>query len=124
MKYYDTNGDGSISFEEFLSGMKEDLSERRLNMVKKAFARLDTNGSGEITVSDICNIYDVSKNPDFLEGRKTKEQILQEFMYEFEGPRGNKDGAISWDEFCDYYSDLAMSIPSDEYFVQMMESTW
>jgi Ca2+-binding EF-hand superfamily protein len=33
MKYYDINGDGQISYDEFLNGLKDDLSERRLNMV-------------------------------------------------------------------------------------------
>jgi len=37
MKYYDSNGDGSITYDEFLNGLKDELSERRLNMVKKAF---------------------------------------------------------------------------------------
>lgn len=31
---------------------------------------------------------------------------------------------VTWQEFCDYYTDLSMSTPSDEYFVRMMESTW
>ena len=48
MKYYDINADGSISFDEFMSGLKDELSERRLNMVKKAFARLDRDQSGMI----------------------------------------------------------------------------
>ena len=38
--------------------------------------------------------------------------------------RGNRDGIISKEEFIDYYTDLSMSMPSDEYFVRMMESTW
>jgi len=38
--------------------------------------------------------------------------------------RGNNDGKVTLDEFLDYYRDLSMSIPSDEYFVAMMESTW
>jgi Ca2+-binding EF-hand superfamily protein len=116
MKYYDVNGDGCISYEEFLSGMKEELTERRLNMVRKAFSRMDRNGSGAITVEDIVGIYDVSKNPDFLEGRKTKEEIFTEFITNFEGSRGNRDGTVTAIEFCDYYSDLSMSTPSDEYF--------
>ena len=46
LKWYDINGDGKIGYEEFLSGLKEDLTERRLVMVKKAFSRLDRDGSG------------------------------------------------------------------------------
>ena len=66
----------------------------------------------------------MSKNPEFLEGRKTKDEILTDFLSNFEGKRGNKDGIITWEEFYDYYSDLSLSTPSEEYFVRMMESTW
>ena len=124
MKYYDIDGDGNISYDEFLSGLKDELSERRVNMVKKAFMMLDKDGSGKVTVSDIVGIYDVSMNPEFLEGRKTRDEILGEFLNNFDGPRGNNDGTLTWEEFYDYYSDLSMSTPSDEYFVRMMESTW
>ena len=124
MKYYDTDGDGSISYNEFLSGMREELTERRSNMVKKAFQILDTNGSGSLTVQDIAGIYDVSMNPEFLEGKKSKDQILHEFLSNFEGARGNGDGIVTWEEFMDYYTDLSMSTPSDDYFCRMMESAW
>ena len=43
MKYYDTDGDGNINYNEFLSGLKDDISERRINMVRKAFAVMDRN---------------------------------------------------------------------------------
>jgi len=93
-------------------------------MVLKAFAMLDKNGSGTITVDDITRIYDVSMHPDFIERRATKEQILAVFLNNFEGPRSQKDASVTLDEFCDYYTDVSMCIPSDEYFVRMMESTW
>jgi len=103
-------------------------------MVEKAFNMLDRDGSGQITISDISKrsrqlrfivgVYDVSMNPDFIEGRKTKEEILTEFLSNFEGAKGNKDGIITKEEFFDYYTDLSMSTPSDEYFVRMMESVW
>lgn len=124
MKFYDVDGDGNVSYDEFLSGLREELSERRVNMVKKAFMMLDKDASGKITVSDVIHIYDVSMNPEFLEGKKTKEEILMEFLNNFDGARGNNDGIVTWEEFYDYYSDLSMSTPSDEYFVKMMESTW
>lgn len=31
---------------------------------------------------------------------------------------------VTKQEWTDYYSDLSMSLPSDEYFVRMMESVW
>jgi Ca2+-binding EF-hand superfamily protein len=93
-------------------------------MVLKAFGMLDKDNQGGISISDIAGIYDVTMNPEFLEGRKTRDQILTDFLSNFEGARGNSDGVVTMQEFCDYYTDLSMSTPSDEYFVRMMESTW
>ena len=93
-------------------------------MVNKAFAMMDRDGSGVINIQDIGSIYDVSMNPEFLEGRKTREEILADFLNNFDGARGNNDGQVSKAEWDDYYTDLSMSTPSDEYFVRMMESTW
>lgn len=73
MKFYDTNGDGVISFEEFLRVLKDDLNERCQAIVDKAFRILDRDGSGVVNINDIKNIYDVSSHPDFLEGRLTKD---------------------------------------------------
>jgi len=69
-------------------------------------------------------MYDVSCHKDFIEGRKTKEQIVGEFLNTFDGAKGNNDGTIQRAEWNDYYTDLSISLPSDDYFVQMMESTW
>jgi Ca2+-binding EF-hand superfamily protein len=93
-------------------------------MVAKAFAMLDKDGCGEITIKDIIGIYDVSRNPEFLESRKTKEEILNDFLSNFEGARGDRNGSITKAEFWDYYTDLSTCLPSEEYFVRMMESTW
>ena len=124
MKYYDTNKDGSVSYEEFIRGLREELTPRRAKMVAKVFTMLDRDGSGQVSISDIIGVFDVSLNPEFIERRKTREQILSEFLNNFEGARGNKDGKITRDEFFDYYTDISMNLPSDEYFVRMMESTW
>jgi Ca2+-binding EF-hand superfamily protein len=75
-------------------------------------------------VAEIANIYDVSKDKEFISGKKTKDQILTEFLDSFEGAKGNNDGVVTKKEFFDYYTDLAMSTPSDDYFVGMMESVW
>ena len=116
---YDVCITAAILFEN-----RDELTKRRLGMVEKAFAMLDRDGSGVITIPDISGIYDVSMNPEFLEGRKTRDEILTDFLGNFEGAKGNGDGKITKQEFVDYYTDLSMSTPSDEYFVRMMESSW
>ena len=124
MKYYDIDGDGNISFDEFLRGLREPLTARRLNMVKKAFQIMDKDSSGKVTVNDIYQVYDVTRNKDFIEGKKSREEILNDFLAGFEGVKGNRDGIITWEEWQDYYTDLSMSIVDDTYFVRMMESVW
>ena len=124
MKYYDIDGDGNITYEEFLRGLRDELNERRTAMVEKAFRILDRDGSQVINASDIGHIYDVTCHKDFMEGTKTKEEIIGEFLDSFDGAKGNADGQVSRQEWFDYYTDLGISVPSDDYFVQMMESTW
>ena len=53
MKYYDIDKDGNITYEEFMRGLRDELNERRLGMVKKSFAIMDKDWSGQITVSDV-----------------------------------------------------------------------
>ena len=124
MKAYDVDGDGNISYEEFLRGMREELNDRKKGMVQRAFDMLDKDGSGVITFKDVEALYDVSQNPEFLEGTKTRKEIITEFLDTFDGMRGNNDGKITKKEFFDYYTDLAISTPSEEYFVVMMQQTW
>jgi len=93
-------------------------------MVDRAFSILDKDGSGQVSVSDIQHLYDVTHHKDFIEGTKTKEEVIGEFLNSFDGAKGNNDGVITKKEWDDYYSDLSMNLPTDEYFVQMMESVW
>lgn len=124
LKYYDIDGDGNICYEEFIRGLREPMNDRRKNLIDKVFCMMDRDGSGKINVADIDKIYCVDKDKDFIAGKKTKEVILKEFLNNFEGVQGNKDGVVTKDEFMDYYTDLSMVISSDDYFVEMIESAW
>jgi len=46
MAHYDVDGDGNVTYEEFLRGLRDELTERRAAMVQKAFNMLDKDGSG------------------------------------------------------------------------------
>lgn len=79
--------------------LKEPLSDRRKNMVQRCFNVMDKDGSGVITKEDIQDIYTASEHPDVIAGKKTETQVLIEFLTNFEGTGGNKDGKVEWNEF-------------------------
>ena len=87
-----------------------------------AYEKLDVNKDGLVKLDDIAKIYDASKHPDVLDGKKTPEQVFREFMKLWDTQ--DKDGIVTFEEFCEYYGDVSASVDDDIYFVEMMKSAW
>jgi len=72
VKYFDTNKDGKISFDEFLRAVRGELNDRRTDLVHLAYKKLDATGDGIVKTEDIVKIYDASHHEDVVSGRKTE----------------------------------------------------
>ena len=120
VKHFDTNKDGQLSFDEFLRAIRGALNDRRLNMVHQAYRVLDKDGSGQVTIDDIRMAYDVSFHPDFQSGRKTRDEVLADFMTVWETHK--RDQIVTIEEFEDYYKDISASVDSDDYFELMIRN--
>ena len=46
---------------------------------------------------------------------------MEEFLNNFDGLKGNNDGKVTKNEFNQYYEELAMSTPNDEYFCAVIQ---
>jgi Ca2+-binding EF-hand superfamily protein len=128
-KVFDRNRDGTVDYNEFLRFVRGDLSAKRRELVVKAFRKLDRDQSGALEVNDITGVYNASKHPAVLEGRKTEEQILGEFLETFETHHNimneeEADQMITVDEWVEYYTNISASIDDDEYFFLMMNNAW
>lgn len=53
--------------------IRGEISPSRLQIIRTAYNKLDVNKDGQVKLDDIANLYDVSRHPDILEGRKTPE---------------------------------------------------
>jgi len=124
MAHFDDDGDGLITYSEFLHGLRGEMNERRINMVTKAYRVLDANHDGVVTLGDIMATYNVEENPLVQSGQKSPEEVFKTFLDSFEGPHGDKDGTVTISEFIDYYSGISAAIDDDDYFVLMMENAW
>ena len=121
-QYFDTDGDGTVNFDEFLVGIRGTLNQRRQVFVDKAFLKFDKDGNGKIEPADLRGVYDTSMHPKVISGEKTENDVFMEFLQSF-GDR-NGDGKIDRKEWNDYYAAVSASIDNDEHFVQLMRTAW
>lgn len=122
-QYFDTDNTGNIAYDTFITKIKGSMNNRRKRLVLMAYDVLDKDGSGQVDILDFAAAYDVSKHPDFLQGKKSKDQILLEFMSAFEDAK-SKDGIVSRDEFLNYYTGVSANIDNDDYFELMIRNAW
>ena len=88
--FFDDDHSGTISYDEFLLGIRGELNDRRRDMVMQAYQVLDKDKNGSVDLNDIMGVYDASKHPDVIAGKKKPGEILKEFLDTFDG--GDKDG--------------------------------
>ena len=119
---FDTNRDGTVSIDEFITAIRGDLNSYRLSFVKKAYNKLDVNQDGQVKLDDIAKLYDVSQSPEVLSGKKHPKDVYLEFMRQWDTQE--PDGVITFEEFADYFSQISASIDSDEAFAMMMIAAW
>jgi Ca2+-binding EF-hand superfamily protein len=122
LKYIDRDGNGTIDFDEFMRFIRGELNAFRKNLINQAYGKLDVNKDGLVKLDDIAEIYDASKHPDVMDGKKTENEVFLEFMEKWDTQE--KDGIITISEFYDYFKDVSASIDTDEYFEAMMKSAW
>jgi len=121
--YFDKDDSGGISYDEFLVGIRGVLNRRRREMVHLAFAVLDKKSEGMVGLDDFRQLYDCTRHPDVVAGKRSVEECLKEVMSNFE-VGGEVDGIITQKEFESYYSNVSASIDSDDYFELMIRNAW
>lgn len=90
---------------------------------------MDRDCNGVLEVSDIVGVYNAKKHPAVIDGRKTEEQVLGEFLETFEQHHNimtdnPRDFCVTLEEFIEYYTNVSASIDDDIYFSAMMNSAW
>jgi hypothetical protein len=127
--YFDFDRSGLIEFDEFIRAIRGPMNNARKKFVGQAFNKLDKDGNGWIDINDIKGVYNARKHPDLLAGKKTEEQILNEFLETFETAHAMRNNSapnhvVTKEEFEEYYNNISASIDDDAYFQLMMENAW
>ena len=110
-----------MSFEEFVQGLRDPLTPRRLALVKRAFRVVDKDGSGVLDPSDIAGCYDASKHPGVVAGTLTEEEAAMAFLAPW---AADGDARIEATELYERYEGISPLYDDDDAFDAMMRAVW
>jgi Ca2+-binding EF-hand superfamily protein len=118
----DANDDGAVSYDEFVDFVRGPMSDERKAAVQAAFAKIDTDFDGVITLLDIQRAYNPASNSDVASGQLTTAQALNVFLAQWDSRE--KRAPITFAEFSDYYNGVSAMVEDDRDFVQLVKGTW
>lgn len=127
---FDTDRSGSICFNEFIRAIVGEMNQRRKNVAIAAFRKMDCNANGVLEMDDIKRLYNAKNHPDVVQGKRSEDQVLCEFLDTFEfhyvERYGNKskDRKIDLSEWLEYYNHVSANIDNDEFFEIMMKNAY
>ena len=73
----------------------KELNDARKSVVKRAFQKLDRDGSGEVTMDNIRGVYNARMHPEVIKGNMTEDEVLMQFLARFEQHSEQRDGIVS-----------------------------
>ena len=126
---FDTNKNGEINYEEFVSAFVGEMNERRKRLITILFETFDKNRKGVIDLDDIRNSYNPNNHPDVVSGKKTEDEILAEFLdflqYHFSLLKSDKEqeiNKINIEEFLAFFNNISAGVEDDDYFENIIKS--
>ena len=133
--YFDKDASGYIDYEDFVDAVCNNLNKYRISVLKQAFDKLDKDGKGYVSVGQLRHEYNAKEHPLVRQGKRSEDEVLAEFLdlleYHFNLliEKGDNDVdvnsiTIDFDDFCDFYKNISVSIDDDKYFEVMVLSEW
>jgi hypothetical protein len=111
------------STDEMLRNLSMTLNPRRERFVRKVFNTLKAEYGDDPTLQQLSERIHVENHPDAASGQTTAENIRQELIDDLASINGGNN-TVSEEDFLQLYSDAGATMPSDDYFVNVLEREW
>ena len=124
------SSENKIKYDLLLKSLVGNIPIKRRILIQKVFNTFNKEKKNKVMTSEIKNKFNASRHPDVIKGIKTENKILGEFLDLLETFReynNNLHGfnfSMSFQEFCDFYSQISLSIKDDKYFEMLLTNCW
>lgn len=116
---------GGFQYKDFLRALRVDLTPRALAAVGAAYAKL--GGGDALTAAALKAGFNPESSQMFRAGQWTAEEATEDFvalMCAHARVQPSDEASISRDAFFEFYQDMRMCEPSDDYLVRQVELAW
>lgn len=94
----------------FVNALRLPLEGRRLNIVKRAFCKINPEEGAEcFTIGQARGCFAYEQFEKWCQAIQCGE---------------TDDEVVTWDKFCEFYADISMTIFNDEEFIGLVSSSW
>lgn len=125
---FDRNKLNLTNYDEMLQAILGQMNAIRETAVKSLFCKL-SRGNTFVNSEELQGYFNSSLHPDVVSKRKTEQQILNEWVYNFEAfaefyQTGVKNWKISLEEFVNFFNIMGFTIGDDITFENMLNNCW
>lgn len=123
---FDTNNDGTMSYDEFLSVVRGKLSPVRSQIIRQVYKALSDRCGGTLTIDYVKKVYKAEKHMDVILGSRTADNVLVEFIETFEAHHnlGEGDIYVTLEEWEDYFHSASAIVDDDKTFNDNMKNVF
>ena len=123
---------GIIRYNDLIKVLINNISNNRQFLIQKLFEDL-SKGNSYVLINDIKQNFNPIKHPDVINKMKNKEEVALDFydsveiFNEYNSNLNNmniKNGIMSYDDFCNFFKEISMSIKDDAFFEYLISNCW
>merc|ERR1711998_101901 len=117
MSHYDIRHDGTIVYEEFLTGMRGSLNARRKLIVGTLFKNIAGSPDIAASLQVVQSSFNPDSHPQVIDGVATRDEIGRQFMEIFDSSMQN---GVTLADFEAAFSEISAVYEKDNEFVNML----
>merc|ERR1711998_300306 len=117
MSHYDIRHDGTIAYEEFLTGMRGSLNARRKHIVGTLFKKIAGGPDVAASLEVVQSSFNPDSHPQVVDGIATRDEIGRQFMEIFDSSMAS---GVTLPDFEAAFSEISAVYEKDNDFVNML----